>query len=77
MDMYTLLYVKWITSKDLRYSTGNSAPMLRGSLDGKAAWGSMHILTCMAESLCCSPKTLTTLLTGYTPIQNKNLKRNK
>ena len=25
MDRYTLLYLKWITSKDLVYSTGNSA----------------------------------------------------
>ena len=25
MDMYTLLYIKWITNKDLLYSTGNSA----------------------------------------------------
>ena len=25
MDMYTLLYLKWITNKDLIYSTGNSA----------------------------------------------------
>ena len=24
MDMYTLLYLKWITNKDLSYSTGNS-----------------------------------------------------
>ena len=24
MDMYTLLYFKWITNKDLLYSTGNS-----------------------------------------------------
>ena len=24
MDMYTLLYFKWITNKDLRYSTGKS-----------------------------------------------------
>ena len=24
-DMYTLLYLKWITNKDLLYSTGNSA----------------------------------------------------
>ena len=23
--MYTLLYLKWITNKDLLYSTGNSA----------------------------------------------------
>ena len=25
MDVYTLLYLKWITSKDLLYSTWNSA----------------------------------------------------
>ena len=25
MDMYTLLYLKWITNKDLLYSTGDSA----------------------------------------------------
>ena len=25
IDMYTLLYLKWITNKDLMYSTGNSA----------------------------------------------------
>ena len=25
MDMYTLLNLKWITDKDLLYSTGNSA----------------------------------------------------
>ena len=26
MNMNTLLYLKWITDKDLLYSTGNSAP---------------------------------------------------
>lgn len=25
MDKHTLLYLKWITNKDLLYSTGNSA----------------------------------------------------
>jgi len=25
MGVYTLLYLKWITNKDLLYSTGNSA----------------------------------------------------
>ena len=29
----------------------------------------------MAESLCCPPETITTLLLGYTPIHNKKLKR--
>ena len=31
----------------------------------------------MAESLRCSPENITTLLIGYTPIQNKNLKKRK
>ena len=25
MDMYTLLYLKWMSNQDLLYSTGNSA----------------------------------------------------
>ena len=25
IDMYTLLYLKWVANKDLLYSTGNSA----------------------------------------------------
>ena len=28
-----------------------------------------------AESLCCPPETITTLSIGYTPIQNKKLKK--
>ena len=45
--------------------------VLCGSLDGRGVWGRMHTCMCMAESLCCSPETITTLLIGYTPIQNK------
>ena len=32
---------------------------------------------CMVESLCCSPKTITTLLIGYTPIRNEKFKKKK
>ena len=69
--MYTLLYLKWITNKDLLYSTENSAQW--------AAWmwgfgGRMDTCICTAESFCSSPEAITTLLTGYTPIQN-NLKK--
>ena len=35
----------------------------------------MDTCICMAESLCCSPETLTTLLNGYTPIENKKFKK--
>ena len=45
--------------------------MLRASLDGTAVWGRMDVCARMAETLCSSPETTTTLLIGYTPIQNK------
>ena len=32
------------------------------------------IHVCMAESLPCSPETTTTLLIGYTPVQNEKFK---
>ena len=37
----------------------------------------MNTCVCMAESLCCSPETITTLLISYIPIQNKKFKRKK
>ena len=45
--------------------------VLCGSLGGRGALGRMDICICMAESLCCPPKTITTLLICYTPTQNK------
>ena len=66
MDMYTLQYFKWITSKDLLYSTWNAAQCY--VQPGREEFGGEWI--CMAESLHCSPETIITLLTGYTPIQN-------
>ena len=45
--------------------------VLCGSMDGRRIWGRMDTCVCMAESLCCPPETLTTLLNGYTPISNK------
>ena len=65
MDMDTLLYLTWRTSKDLLDSTGNSARW-------RGVWGRWGTCVCMAESLCCPPETLTTLLIGYPPKQNKN-----
>ena len=35
IDMYPLLYLKWITDKDLLYSTGNSAQYFITSSLGK------------------------------------------
>ena len=37
----------------------------------------MDICICLAESLGCSPETITTLLIGYAPTQNKKFQRKK
>ena len=68
--MYTLQYSKWITNKDLLYSTWNSAqcyvPMwMGGEFEGEC----IHVYP-TAKSLHCSPESITTLLIVYTPIQN-------
>ena len=31
----------------------------------------------MAESLCCPPETMNVLLIGYTPVQNKKVKKER
>ena len=49
--------------------------MLCASLDGRGVWGRMDVCICVAESLHYSPETITTLLIGYTPIQNKTFKK--
>ena len=45
----------------------------RGSPDGSGVWRRMDTRVCTAESLWCAPKTITTLLMGYTPRKIKRL----
>ena len=75
--MYTLLHLKWITNKDLLYSTWNSAQRLCASLDRRGVWGRMDTRICMAESLHCSPEITTTWLIRYILTQNKRFKEKK
>ena len=77
MVMYTLLYLKWITKKDLLWSTWNSAQCYMSASMWGRGWGRMDTCLCMVESLCYSHENITTLLIGYTPIWNKNVKRKK
>ena len=42
----------------------------RGEFRGE--WIHVHV---WLSAFCCSPETVATLLTGYTPIQNKKLKK--
>ena len=76
-DVHSLLYLKWITSKVLLYSTGNSAQCcvpawmggeFRGESTDVYVWGRMDICICMAKSLSCAPEIITTFLICYTPI---------
>ena len=39
--------------------------MLWGGLDGRGIWVRMDTCICMAESLPCSPETITTLLVNW------------
>ena len=48
--------------------------MLCARLDGRGVGGRMDAFICLAESPCCPLETIKTLLTGFTPIQNKKLK---
>ena len=51
MDMYTLLYLKWITNKDLLYSTGNSAQCYVAAWMGREFGGEwIHIHVCLSPS---------------------------
>ena len=44
MDMYTLLYFKWVTNKDLLYSTENSAPCYMSAwMAGEFRGESIHV----------------------------------
>ena len=75
--MYTLLYLKWITNKNLLYSTWNSAQCYVAAWMG-AGFGKERIHV-YVESLCCPPETVTTSLIDCMPIQNKkfNLKKER
>ena len=63
MDICTLLYLKWITNKDIMHR--DFCSMLCGNLDGRGVWGRMDTCVCVAESLCCPPEITTTLLISY------------
>ena len=51
------------TQKGRLYSTWNSAQSC-GQLGGRGVWGRMDARVRMAESLCCSPGTITMLSTN-------------
>ena len=70
--MCTVLYSEW------QYFVAHGTHLiLCASLDRRGVWGRMDTCICTAKSFCCAPEIITTLLVGYTPIQNKNFEKNK
>ena len=61
MDMYTLLYLKWITHKDLLYSTWNSAQCYVPP-EGSRVWGENETCICVVKYLRCSAETTSLLI---------------
>ena len=53
-DIYTLLYVKQTTHKNLLYSTENSTQYSVMTYTGKEF---KRVGICMTDSLCCTPET--------------------
>ena len=74
MDMDTLLYLKWITSKDLPYSTWNSIQCYVAAWMGGEFGGEWILVYVWLSSLHSSPETITILI-SYSLIQNKKFSK--
>ena len=70
MGMYPLLYLKWIISKVLLYSTWNSAQYLVAWMGGRLGeW--IHVYVWLSPFAVHLKLSQHCLLIGYTPIQKK------
>ena len=54
-----------LAKQDFADKTGNSAHCYVAAMDWRGVWGRIDTRICKAESLCCVPETITTLLIGY------------
>ena len=75
IDIYMLLYIKQIISKDLQYSTGNSTQYSVTACTRKESKKRVDICICITDSLCYTAETNTTLQLDYTPIKSFKKKR--
>ena len=65
MDMYTLLYLKWITNRDLLYSTGNSAQCCVAAWMGEEFGGEWIHVYVWLSPFCDSSETIKTLFVNW------------
>ena len=76
MPLRVVPSLKWITNKDLLYSTGHPTQcIVQGALlnvmwqpEWEENWGRSDIAICVTESLCWAPETIIILLIGYTSL---------
>ena len=63
INIYTLLYIKQITNKDLLYGTGNYTQYFVITCKSKESEKDMYVCVGVykTESLCCTPETNTLL----------------
>ena len=61
IDMYTLLYLKWISNKDMLYSTGNFTQYSVMAYMGKESKKRLDICIFITDSLCCKGESHPTL----------------
>ena len=66
-----LLHLAWMT-KDPLHSTGDYVQRCSAAWMGR---GTIDTGICVAETLRYLPATITALLIGYTPIQNKKVRK--
>ena len=70
MDVYTLLYLKWIINKVLLYSTLNSAQCHMAAWMGRGFRGERIHVYVRLSHFAIHLKLLQQMLIGYSPIQN-------
>ena len=76
MDMYPLLYLKWITNKDLLYNPRNSAQCyLAVWMGGEFAGEWMHVYVWLSPFAVHLKLSQHCFLIGYTPIQKKKFNK--
>ena len=76
MDTYTLLYLKWMTNKNLLYSTGNSAQCYVAAWMGGEFGGEwVHVYIWLGSFAVHLKLSQHCMLVGYTRVQNKKLKK--
>ena len=64
MDMYTLLYLKWINDKNRCIAHGTLFSVM-WQPRWEESLGENGYMYMMAESLCCTPETNTTLFVNW------------